>query len=177
MYCNTCHYNFCWTCGFESNGWFHKLQIDTNETGALCVLVNNVTHLRGDRRYMWIKWMPLRYFLTFIIAIICPPIAYCLAIVLSPFAFLFAILCYIPIYIVGYFQLRCRNCFSELCKVSFVFLFCLPLAIVLSSIVYIVGGICILIVASILLPLYYPLIIILILRMLFRHCSIIPKSQ
>ena len=126
---------------------------------------------------MCIKWMPLRYFLTFIFAIIAPPIIYCLAIVLSPFALLFCLFCYIPIYICESCDLRCRNRFSKFCRLFFVFTFYIPVVIALASIVLITGGVCILIAASILLPLYYPFMIILMLVMLSRHCNILPKSK
>ena len=47
MRCPTCHYRFCWTCGMASDNWFHKLQIDTSETGILCVILNSLAHHGG----------------------------------------------------------------------------------------------------------------------------------
>ena len=72
MNCYVCNYNFCWTCGFESDSFFHKIQIDTSETGFLCVLVNKFTHNEGMRNEMWIKNMFIRYLLSFIAFLILP---------------------------------------------------------------------------------------------------------
>ena len=40
----------------------------------MCILLNEMIHNKGNYEGMWIKWMPLRYFLAFIFFIFGPPI-------------------------------------------------------------------------------------------------------
>ena len=38
MYCGVCQYSWCWTCGFASYNWFHKIQ----GSGLFCDCVNGL---------------------------------------------------------------------------------------------------------------------------------------
>ena len=40
MYCGVCQYSWCWTCGFESYNWFHKIQ----GNGFFCDCVNALAY-------------------------------------------------------------------------------------------------------------------------------------
>ena len=40
MQCGVCGYQWCWTCGFPKDSWFHKLQFGV---GILCIALNHLT--------------------------------------------------------------------------------------------------------------------------------------
>lgn len=43
MTCTICKYDWCWTCGLSKRSIFHKIQLSTEETGFVCVIINELT--------------------------------------------------------------------------------------------------------------------------------------
>ena len=107
MNCYVCKYNFCWTCGFASDSFFHKIQFDTSETGMLCVLINKITHNEGIREDMWIKNMFIRYVLSLIAVLVLPGLMFALALIVGAI-----LLPFLPIYYYFLFMYDCFDCFD-----------------------------------------------------------------
>ena len=118
---------------------------------------------------MWIKWMPLRYFLTFLLAIILPPIVYSICVAISPFYSLFTIFYKVPIKIFKWIKYKLKGCILLITSIFMIIILTIPLACLWLSLISIIS--------TILLVLYYPFMIILMLFMFFRHCNISPKSK
>lgn len=95
MNCHICKYDFCWTCGLARKSFFHTLTFRTGETSIMCGFINEFTHNKGYSDHMCIKNMYCRYLLTFILAIIAPPIMFVLAVAIGVLLFPF-----FPIYLI-----------------------------------------------------------------------------
>lgn len=118
---------------------------------------------------MWIKWMPLRYFLSFLLAIILPPIIYSLCVAISPFYLLFTIFYKVPKKMFKCIKYELKGFIRLTTFIFMIIILTIPLAILWFTLIITIS--------TILLVLYYPFIIILMLIMFFRHCNISPKSK
>jgi hypothetical protein len=179
MNCYVCKYNFCWTCGFASDSFFHKMQLDTSETGFLCVIINKITHNEGFREEMWIKNMFIRYFLSLIALLVLPSILLALAITVGVICLPFA-----PVYYYFvYFVKCCSFCFDidywDECKcicviINMIFLI-LTYPFILA--VFIIIGAGAVVLAVLAFVLFYIVLLILVFRMIFMHCCRSKKTS
>ena len=78
MTCYVCKHSYCWICGLPSDHIFHKIQIDTSETGALCVFINNVLEL--FKEFAGYKCLPIIYLFLAIFCLVAPPIVLALGV-------------------------------------------------------------------------------------------------
>lgn len=167
MTCYVCKYRFCWICGLHSEHIFHKIQINNDETGALCVFINNILELVKQSK-TGIRCLPVVYFLLFIFCCIAPPIIYALGIIAG-------IICYpfLPAYYL--YELDGNVCPPSvnnkcaICISNFLFLILLfPALLLLGVILAVIAAVCI--------ALYYIIGAFLILRMIYQQCCV-SRSQ
>lgn len=174
MNCYVCKYNFCWTCGLESDSFFHKIQIDNSETGLLCVLINKITHNEGIREEMWIKNMFIRYFFSLIALLVLPSILLALALIAG-------VIClpFIPIYYYFIFMYECFLCFKRMnyCLSFVIKLLILPLVYPLFLAVFIVLAAGAAVLAALAFVLFYLVFVVLMFRMMFMHCCRSKKTS
>ena len=148
------------------------MQINTSETGSLCVFINNITLNKGLSENMMIKNLFLRYLITFTFLLIGPviiiPIGIALATIGSPLFLGY------QIYLV-YRELRnsCKNICLQILKYTIGLLFILLFLIIIDSCIAVIF----LIVATLGLILFYIVLLILILRTPFQHCCKTKQSS
>ena len=171
MNCYVCKFNFCWTCGLASDSFFHKMQLDTNETGLLCVLINKITHNEGVREEMWIKNMFIRYFLSLIALLVLPSIILALAIVVGVICLPFT-----PIYYHFAYVYNCFTCYNK-CLKFFILLLILIFVYPIYLAIFVVMAAGAAVLAVLAFVLFYLVFIILIFRMMFMHCCRSKKTS
>ena len=129
---------------------------------------------------MFIKFMPLRYFLIFILCIIFPVILYAaaaiFACVVGPVALLGFLLLFIPYHICSSLKKFNLGDVQFIIGVFFIF-FAIPFCQALACAGLLGLASLIACIVTILLVLYYPFMFVLIIIMLFRHCNIFPKTK
>jgi len=113
--------------------------------------------------------MPIRYFLTFLLAIVVPPIIYSICVAISPFYLLYIIFYKIPIKIFEWIEYKLRGCIRLIAFILLIIILTIPIACLWLSFISITS--------TIILVFYYPFMMILMLIMFFRHCNISPKSK
>lgn len=174
MNCYVCKYNFCWTCGFASDSFFHKIQLDTSETGFLCVIINKITHNEGIREEMWIKNMFIRYVLSLIAVLVLPGLMLALALIVGALC-----LPFLPIYYYFVFTSECCECFDQINKCISIFVQILILILVYPLIlaIFVVLAAISIVLAALAFVLFYLVFIVLMFRMLFMHCCRSKKTS
>lgn len=158
MTCYVCKFRFCWICGLHSEHIFHKIQIDNDETGALCVFINHVLEYVKKSK-TGIKCLPIVYLLLFIICCAGPVVLLAVTIVGCAVVYWF-----FPFYYMFTPDMDdCLNIEHKCCSVFVKIL----LAIIMYPILLVFGAIS-LFLALLSLAVYYVIGLFLILRMCYQ---------